>query len=227
MTRNTANDDSTGRQIEYLAQFMLPEREATLRQALSERTRYITLCTENTFHPQNASALMRTCEAFGIQDIHTVDALCTFSPNLHIVRGTDKWVDLHRYASTTAMISELRAQGYRIVATSPHTGDYPPETLPIDQGPIALLFGTEHAGLSPEALEAADDYVHIPMCGLVESLNLSASASILLYTLSQRLRASSIAWHLEPQQGNAILLRWMKHTVRDADNILLRGGYPL
>ena len=225
MTANTANNELLRRQIDYLSDFMLPEREATLRRALDSRTRYITLCTENTFHPQNASALVRTCEAFGIQDIHTVEELCSFSPNVHIVRGTDKWVDLYRHSSTHEMIRNLRDRGYRIVATSPHTGDFTPEELPVDEGPVALLFGTEHAGLSDEALSDADAYVRIPMCGLVESLNLSASASILLYVLTSRLRTSTLPWRLSETESNAILLEWMKHTVHDADRIMMRGGF--
>lgn len=101
MTKNTENNDGLlARKIEYISGFMLPERAEVLRATLARRTRYITVCMENTFHPQNASALVRNCEAFGIQDIHTVEALCKFSPNVNIVRGTDKWVDIHKTGST-------------------------------------------------------------------------------------------------------------------------------
>lgn len=115
----------------------------------------MTVCMENTFHPQNASALVRNCEAFGIQDIHTVEALCKFSPNVNIVRGTDKWVDIHKTGSTGDLIAALRAKGYRIVATSPHTDDRTPENFDVTAGRFALFFGTEHAGISDEVMRCA------------------------------------------------------------------------
>ena len=106
MTKNTENNDGLlARKIEYISGFMLPERAEVLRATLARRTRYMTVCMENTFHPQNASALVRNCEAFGIQDIHTVEALCKFSPNVNIVRGTDKWVDIHKTGSTGDLIA--------------------------------------------------------------------------------------------------------------------------
>lgn len=133
---------------------------------------------------------MRHCDAFGVQELHTVETLCKFSPNASIVRGTDKWVDVRRHASTAEAIAALRAEGYRIVATTPHRESCTPETFDVARGPFALVFGTErHAGISDEAMAAADEYLRIPMCGLVESLNVSASAAILVYMLSQRVRS--------------------------------------
>ena len=121
------DDESLFRQTRYLSEFMLPERAAALERTLSMRTRYLCVCAENTFHPQNASALVRTCEAFGIQNLYAVEEVCRFSPNTRIVRGTDKWVDIRSFASTEAMLKGLREKGYRIVATSPHAGDFTPE----------------------------------------------------------------------------------------------------
>lgn len=220
--RNTENDGPLIRRIEYLAGFMLPEREEKLRATLAMRTRYMTVCMENTFHPQNASALVRNCEAFGIQDIHTVENLCSFSPNVRVVRGTDKWVDIRKWTSTEELIARLREQKYRIVATTPHADDTAPETFDVTRGPFALFFGTEHAGISEEIWKEADEFIRIPMCGFVESLNVSASAAILLYNLSSRLRASQAEWRLGEDEKNEILFRWMKATVRDSEHILER-----
>ena len=181
---NTANDrpqEWYDARADHLAEFLTDERRRTLATALAERTRYMTLLAENTFHPHNASALMRHCDAFGVQELHTVETLCKFSPNASIVRGTDKWVDVRRHASTAEAIAALRAEGYRIVATTPHRESCTPETFDVARGPFALVFGTEHAGISDEAMAAADEYLRIPMCGLVESLNVSASAAILVY----------------------------------------------
>ena len=211
--------------IEYLSGFMLPGREKVLRETLANRTRYMTICLENTYHPQNASALVRNCEAFGIQDSHTVETVCRFTPNANIVRGTDKWVDIRKHPDTPSLVGDLRARGYRIVATSPHADDRTPETFDVEAGPFALFFGTEHAGISEEVVAAADEFVRIPMCGFVESLNVSASAAILLYLLSSRLRASGVPWRIPETERDEILLRWMRSTVRDSERILRRGGF--
>ena len=104
---------------DYMSGFLTGERVQTLRRTLAMRTRYMTILTENTFHPQNASALVRHCEAFGVQDLHTVETMCRFDPSVNIVRGTDKWIDIIRHDSTEEAIASLKASGYRIVATTP------------------------------------------------------------------------------------------------------------
>ena len=230
MTTNTVNNltvEQCAERIAYLAEFILPERFATLERAVGQRTNYMTLLAENMFHPQNASALVRHCEAFGVQNIHTVETLCRFNPNLNIVRGTDKWVDIHRHASTADALRALRADGYRIVATSPHRESCTPETFDVERGPFCLVFGTEHAGVSDEIIEAADEYLRIPMCGMVESLNVSASAAILIYMLSQRMRLSpSIDWRLKEDDAREMLFRWVMSSVKDSQRILERQ-FPL
>lgn len=207
----------------YMESFLTEERKEVLRRTLSSRTRYMTILTENTFHPQNASALVRHCEAFGVQELHTVETRCKFNPNVNIVRGTDKWVDITRHDSTADAISALKGAGYRLVATTPHRESCTPETFDVAKGPFCLVFGTEHAGVSDEIIEAADEYLRIPMCGMVESLNVSASAAILIYMLSQRMRLTpEIDWHLQDADEREMLFRWVMSSVRDAERILER-----
>ncbi len=210
------------KRIEYLSGFMTPERFATLRNAAMQRTEYMTLCVENTFHSQNASALVRSCEAFGIQTIHSVENLCKFTPNENIVKGSDKWVEINAYSSADELIAMLKAKGYRIVATSPHFDDRTPESFDVEAGAFALFFGTERQGISPSVIDQADEFVKIPMCGMVESLNVSASASILLYNLSTRVRASKVDWQLEPLRAASLTYNWLMQSVKDAENILKR-----
>ncbi len=211
----------------YMESFLTDERREVLRRTLSSRTRYMTILTENTFHPQNASALVRHCEAFGVQELHTVETRCKFNPNVNIVRGTDKWVDITRHDSTADAIAALKGAGYRLVATTPHRESCTPETFDVERGPFCLVFGTEHAGVTDEIIEAADEYLRIPMCGMVESLNVSASAAILIYMLSQRMRLSpSIDWHLKEADEREMLFRWVMSSVRDAERILERQ-FPL
>ena len=221
--------DSAGRsdewyreRIAYLLDFITDERAEVLSRTLDSRTRYMTICMENTYHAQNASALVRHCEAFGVQDIHTIEDRCKFNPNLNIVRGTDKWIDLHRHHSTTEAIEALRADGYRIVATTPHRGDSSPESFDVAKGKFALVFGTEDTGISDEVIESADEFVRIPMCGMVESLNVSASAAILIYQLAGRVREQVADWQLSEEERTRLLFAWTRLSVKDSDRILQR-----
>lgn len=206
--------------VEYMRGFMSAERAATLERVLSERTRYLTVCMENTFHPQNASALVRNCEAFGVQDIYTVDGSCRFTPNVNIVRGTDKWVDIRRHGSTARAMSALKKAGYRIVATTPRAGDRTLSGFDVSAGRFALVFGTEHAGISDEVTAAADEFIRIPMYGFVESLNISASAAILLYNLTERMRREAADWRLTTAETAELRFRWTMYSIRDSTRIL-------
>lgn len=222
-TENSARDAAWyDARTDYMSGFLTEERREVLRRTASMRTRYMTILTENTFHPQNASALVRHCEAFGLQDLHTVETLCRFNPNVNIVRGTDKWVDITRHPSTAEAVASLRGAGYRIVATTPHRESCTPETFDVARGPFCLVFGTEHAGVSDEIISSADEFLRIPMCGMVESLNVSASAAILIYMLSQRMRLSDVDWTLTEAERRELLFRWTVASVRDGRRILER-----
>lgn len=208
--------------IDYLATFMTEERFSLFVKTLSMRTNYMTLLTENTFHPHNAAALIRHAEAFGVQRMHTIETRCQFDPSQNISRGSDRWLTLVRHSSTSEALSALKAEGYRLVATTPHRESCTPETFDVGRGKFALIFGTEHAGISDEAMEAADEYLRIPMCGMVESLNVSASAAILIYQLSQRVREQVEGWQLTEEEQTRLLYDWTRLSVKDAGRILER-----
>lgn len=205
-----------------LASFMTEERFELFRRTVAARTDYLTLLTENTFHPHNAAALIRHAEAFGLLRLHTVETRCPFDPSRNISRGSDRWIELVRHASTAEALAALKGEGYRLVATTPHRESCTPETFDVARGPFVLIFGTEHAGISDEALATADEYLRIPMCGLVESLNVSASAAILLYQLSRRVREQVPDWRLSEERQRRLLYDWVRRSVRDADRILER-----
>ena len=208
--------------IDYLATFMTEERFALFEQTLSMRTTYLTILTENTFHPHNAAALIRHCEAFGVQRMHTIETRCQFDPSQNISRGSDRWLNLVRHSSTSEALSALKAEGYRLVATTPHRESCTPETFDVKKGKFALIFGTEHAGISDEAMAAADEYLRIPMCGMVESLNVSASAAILIYQLTQRIRQQVSDWALTEEERVRLMYAWTHLSVKDAGRILER-----
>ncbi len=222
MTNTENRDEWLSERIDYLAEFMTAERRTTLEQTLHSRTNYMTILSENTFHSQNASALMRHCDAFGLQRMHAVEELCDFKTYADIVRGTDKWVDINRYGSSEEAISALKADGYRIVATTPHRYDTIPEQFDVTKGKFALVFGTEHAGISQRVIDEADEFLMIPMCGMVESLNVSAAAAILIYMLSQRLRTELDDWQLSESESLELLYKWMQRSVKDSNGVLCR-----
>ena len=209
--------------LDYMTRFITDERREVLQRTVAQRTHYMRILTENMFHPQNASAIMRHCEAFGIQQIHTVEDRCKFDPSVNIVRGTQKWVDVEHHETTAEALKALKSEGYRIVATTPHRCSATPETFDVTKGKFALVFGTEHAGISDEVIEAADDFLMIPMCGMVESLNVSASAAILIYMLSERIRQSVEGWQLTDAEQLKLLTRWTMSSVRDYEGILRRA----
>ena len=222
---NSLTTEQQRQQIEYLSGFILPERFETLCRAVQNRTKYMTLVAENMFHPQNASALVRHCEAFGVQTLHTVQTFCRFNPNVDIVRGTDMWIDMYNHASTADALQHLKAEGYRIVATSPHYQSCTPETFDVTKGKFAIVMGTEKTGISQDVIDGADEFLKIPMCGMVESLNVSACAAIIVYMLSERMRHEVKDWQMIEAEQTATLYHWMIDSVKDARPLLKRGGF--
>ncbi|MCF0201483.1 MAG: RNA methyltransferase [Bacteroidales bacterium] len=202
---------------DFLTQFITDERKQRFEEVLSYRTRHITVVLEDIFQPHNGSAVMRSCELRGIQDIHIIENRYAYDVNPDVVLGSTKWLNLYKYSgaefNTPAAYDKLHEKGYQIVATCPHRDDFTPDTLPLDK-PIALVFGTEKLGLSDYAVEHADRHVRIPMYGFTESYNISVSAALLLYSLTNRLHASTdIDWHLPEEDLKQLRLEWTRRTL--------------
>jgi tRNA (guanosine-2'-O-)-methyltransferase len=208
--------------VEYLSQFALEKRVALMSEKAAQRTRYLTVCIENVFQPQNASAILRSAEAFGIQDVHVVEKEYEYRINPEIALSSDKWLNLIRYRSTAEAIDRLKEQGYRIVATVPRRDAVSLDEFDLQKGRAALLFGTELTGLSQFAIACADECLYVPMCGFVESLNVSVSAAITLYSLAKRLRTGNLPWRLSPDETGLLMLDWLKKSVSSSEMILQR-----
>ena len=204
--------------VTYLSAFMTTRRNNLFMRIASQRTRYITVVLEDIFQSHNASAVLRSCECFGIQDVHFIENKYQYELNPDIALGSWKWLTLKHHAeaadNTTGCLRKLKSQGYRIVATSPHKQDTTPDKLDLEKGKIALIFGTELDGLSAEALAMADEFVRIPMVGFTESFNISVSAALCIYQLSDRLRKSSLNWQLNDDETTSLLLGWMRNSIR-------------
>ena len=204
--------------IEQLLEYVTENKREKMLAVLENRTRYITVVLEDLYQEHNASAALRTCDIFGIQDMHVVEARHTFRAVPTIAMGSAKWVDVHSYNNITDAITTLKQQGYKIVATTPHTDCYELPNLPLDNK-TALVFGSEQTGLSKSALAQADTFVKIPMYGFVESFNVSVSVALCLYDVIHRLRALGINWQLSQEEKQDLLLKWIRQVSKTASKL--------
>jgi len=206
------------KRITYYSDLITAERLQKMKKVLQNRTRYISVALENIFQPHNASAVLRSCDAFGIQDVHIIENSNTFSSNPAVDMGTSQWLTLQRYRNrennSVQAIESLKNQGYRIVATSPHSDDIHLDEFDLSKGKAVFLFGTELDGLTPEALAAADEYVKIPMYGFVESFNISVCAALTLHHLVLNLHDSELNWHLSEYEQMTLLHKWLRNNVK-------------
>ncbi len=181
------------------------------------RTRYFSLLLEDVYQSKNISAVLRTAECMGIQNIHIIENNNRFAYNPYVTRGADKWLTVNRYNTQSnnsyATVKHLKSQGYRIIATSPNVNGVSPENFDIEKGKFTIAFGTEWEGLSDIILNEADEHLKIPMVGYTESLNLSVSAAIIIYTLCNRLRNSAVPWQLSQEDNEDVKLQWTRAMV--------------
>jgi len=209
--------------IEHMSECVTGKRLALFKQVLALRTRYITVLLEDIYQSQNASAVLRTCDCTGVQDVHIVEENNEYEINRDVALGSDQWLSLKYYhegeQNIVRAIKSLKKEGYRIVATSPHKDGATPDNFDLQKGKAALMFGTELNGLSDRALGLADEYIQIPMSGFTESYNISVSAAITLYTLRQRLELSSLPWKMGADEQNELLLNWLRTTIKMSDQI--------
>ena len=209
--------------IKYLSEFVTEERIKLLNEKIGFRTRYMSVCLENIYQPQNAGAVLRSCDAFGIQNVHIIKNIHDFRINPDVTLGTEKWLDIHTYSvAAEDVIRSFKDKGYRITATVPDKKAKPLHDFDVEAGKFMLMFGTELTGLSDTVINSADEFLYIPMCGFVESLNISVSAAICAYELGARLRSSGIDWRLGRNEHNEIMFRWLKSSVRSSGLILKR-----
>ena len=183
------------------------------------RTRHIAVVLEDIYQSHNASAVLRSCDCFGVQDVHVIEANNPFNPAGDVAVGSSKWVDYYPYNNTPSAYQRLHELGYKIVATTPHNDDTLINDLDISQ-PIALVFGTELTGLTPQAIELADAYVKIPMYGFTESFNISVCAALSLFSLTSRLRNSELPWQLTPEQILDLKIHWCTQAIRDGEKVV-------
>lgn len=209
--------------LDYFQQFMSGHKIDLFEQKVLDRTRHFTLVLEDLFHPHNASAILRTCDCMGIQDVHMIENNHQFKNEKDISLGSRKWLNIQRYndsdLSSPSCINQLKEKGYTIAVLSPHHND-----VTIDQYPVenktAFILGAEKHGLTEYSLNNADYHVKVPMHGFTESYNVSITAALSMYEMTQRMRSSSLDWHLSSEEQWRVKLSWTLRTIRSSRDIV-------
>lgn len=210
--------------LELAASQVTAERQALIDRVLPQRTRHLAVVLENIFQPHNASAVLRSCDLFGVQDVYILENRNSYQVNRDVALGSAQWLTLHRYRqpdpeALEACAADLRQAGYRLVATTLRTGSKPvAEMDPTVKS--ALMFGTEMQGLTDAAHALADEWVHLPMVGFTQSFNISVSVALFLYDLTHRLRPSGVSWQLSPEEAVDLKIRWLLNAAARPDALL-------
>ncbi len=209
--------------INYLEGFVSDRRKQRLTEVLAERTRHMTIVLEDVYQGHNASAVLRSCDCFGVQDIHFIENRNKFKISEDVSMGATQWLTLKKYNdaenNTASCLTELKKQGYRIVATTPHKNDKTITELDITK-PFALVFGTEIDGITETVSEMADEFVKIPMYGFTESFNISVSAALCMNELTGRIRKQKIPYQISETEKQIIYLEWLKASISKVDLIV-------
>ncbi len=205
----------------FLSGFITPERLALFNKIIEYRTCYLTVVLEDIYQSQNASAVLRTCDCFGIQNVHVIENRNEFNVDTQVSLGASKWLTISKYNNkdnnSLDAIRQLKEDGYRIIATAPHASDVNLEDFDLTKGKSALVFGSELPGISNIIMDEADEFLKIPMVGFTESFNISVSVAIVLHHLSYKLRNSKdIEWKLSEAEKESIKLNWLRNTIKSS-----------
>lgn len=166
------------RVIQKLEPLVLERRRQRICDVIAGRLGSVTVLLDELSDPHNRAAIVRSCDAFGVQELHSVQPARDFSVHHGVAAGTERWVDVHAHADAASAVAALQRRGFELVQTHPK-GELTPEDLPHIPR-LALILGNEHRGIDPTFSAAAARSVRIPMRGFVESLNVSVSAAVLL-----------------------------------------------
>lgn len=207
--------------LEHLETYLTENRKQRFNEVLLQRTKHFTVAAEDVYQLHNTSAVIRSCDVFGIQEINIIEETNTKRIDREIAMGAQKWVDLNRYNSVKDCILDLKQKGYQIVATTPHTHDCELHNFDITKK-SCFFFGRETEGLSDEVLKNADNFLKIPMVGFTESLNISVSAAIILQHVTTKLRQSNLNWQLTETEIHEKKLDWISKTIKSYDEIVAR-----
>jgi len=210
----------------FLSELVTEKRLGRIEEILAQRTRYLTVALEDIYQSQNASAALRTCECFGIQDVHIIENSNPYTINPMVLKGSDQWLTIKRYNqsdnNSVEALHRLKSEGYRIIATSLQEESVALTDFDVERGKCAIFFGNEHRGVSDDVMKQADECLKISMCGFTQSLNISVSAGIIISHLTQKIRNSTINWKLTPTEKEILHIEWLKCSVKNPQMLIHR-----
>jgi len=210
---------------QYLGTFISENRRKRLQEVLTERTAHVRVVLEDVYQGHNASAVLRSCDCFGIQHVHFIENRNRLKISEDVAMGSSNWLSIHRHQHSTnntiETLAQLKAMGYRIVATTPHEKSSMLDALPVDK-PLALVFGTEIDGITQDVYATADEFVRIPMYGFTESFNVSVSAALSLYEITRRARKEVPAYFLTDAEKTEVLFDWLKNSIDYSDALIAK-----
>ena len=208
--------------ITDLSQFTSEERLTLFNQKLEERTNHITLILEDVFQSRNISAAIRSADCFGIQNIHVIENKNNYTTDEKVSLGSNKWVTINRYNkeknNTETCLNNLKNEGYKIIAMTPHAKTSNIQEINIKENKIAILIGSELEGLSKEALDLADETKKIATYGFTESLNLSVSAAICLKSLRDIIQ-EDYRYKINKNEKEEVMLEWLRKSIKSSKKI--------
>ncbi|OZV68141.1 TrmH family RNA methyltransferase [Winogradskyella aurantia] len=207
--------------LQYLEGYLTENRRQRFQSVLSQRTKHFTVAIEDVYQLHNTSAVIRSCDVFGVQEVNIIEEVNSKRIDREIAMGAQKWVDLKRYNTVRDCLKNLKQEGYQIVATSPHAEGCNLGAFDISKK-SCFFFGRETEGLSQQVMDNADCFLNIPMVGFTESLNISVSAAIILQHVTSQLRQSDLNWHLSEAELIEKRFDWVRKTIKDYEAIVER-----
>ena len=204
--------------VQYLKTFVVDERLELFEKKIRQRTKHITVVLENIFQGRNISASIRSADCFGIQDVHIIENDNIFNDDSEVSMGAKKWITITRHNqqkhNSIDTIKELKAEGYQIIAATPHNTDCDLFDIDVSKQKVALIFGSEVRGCSDQTLALADKRMKIPMYGFTESFNISVSVSLCLQHLTYKLRKVDSDWKMTKNQQDTVMLQWLRNSIK-------------
>jgi tRNA (guanosine-2'-O-)-methyltransferase len=208
--------------LTYLEGFVTDNRKELFKTVLEQRTHHFAVVLENIYQQHNSSAVVRSCDIFGVQDLYVIENTYSSKVSRHVARGSQKWLTFHRYKkdtnNTVDCFRDLKENGYQIIATTPHNDSCYLQDFDITKK-SAFVFGVEKEGVSDYVKDNADGFLKIPMVGFTESLNISVAAAIILENLTTRLRNSELDWRLSEEEVFELYEEWIQKSIKNVDKI--------
>lgn len=204
----------------YLEEFLMPGRVQRLKEIIAQRTNHVTIVLEDIYQAQNTSAVLRTAECLGLNEVHVIEDKHKYHVNKMVVRGANKWMDIKKFdrlnGGTETCLKSLKDRGYKLVATDPSADSTLLTDIDVTKK-TAFVFGTEKFGVSPEAMKLCDERVKIPMFGFTESYNVSVSTALCLFHFISKAREKNVLIGLSDEEQIELLHTWTKKSVQRSD----------